>query len=236
MGTLISQEWAYDTDANKKTIRFTYQDLNGFGSETENMANQQYRVRDGVYEYSGELVYFWGGTTGGGGSEGGGGSPTGADSPLLEVTSSAVAEPIEAHPVFDPIIDSEWDYWNRWKSNPEDPILRGKEPVNEQGFWDPSKLATNTPGGTLYALYKRGTKEYYEPRVTVRQTRLEILGPTLSQVGKIDTCPLTVPNITNFILNSCSGKWNPNTGLWENQYEWIGSRKGWPTGIYGAGT
>jgi hypothetical protein len=233
MGTLISAETSYDTDANRKTIRYTWQSLEGFGNEALGLANQQYRVRDGVYEYSGEQRYFWGGTEGGGGDPGGGGVPSGPESPLLEVSSSAVAEPIEAHPIFDPILDTEWDYWNRWKANPEDPILKGKDPTNAQGFWDPAKLSTSTPGGTLYALYKRGTKEYYESRVVIRQTRLESLGPTLSKVGKIDTPPLSVPGITNYILNQCSGKWNPNTGYWENTYEWIGSRKGWPTGLYG---
>jgi hypothetical protein len=234
MGTLVGKEITYNTDAGTKTIRDTYQALDGWGTEVEGLANQQYRVRDGIYEYSGEVVYFWGGIEGGGGGSGGGGQGTGPDSPLLQVSSSAVSEPIEAHPAFDSIIASEWDYWNRWKSNPEDPILKGKEPTNEQGFWDPSKLETSTAGGTLYELYKRGTKEYYEPRVVIRQTIFESLPPVLSMVGKISEPPITVPNITNYILNSGEGKWNPKTGLWENTYEWIGSRKGWPVGIYGA--
>jgi hypothetical protein len=232
MGTLISQEILYNTDANTKTVRLTYQSLEDYGTECENMANQRYALKDGVFEYSGETVFFWGGINGGGGGTGGGGQGTGADSPLLEVSSASTAEPIENHPAFDDIISSEWDKWNRWKANPEDPLLSGQTPTNSRGFWDPSLLGVNTPGGTLYALYQRGIREYYEPKVVIRQTRFENAAPNLSLVGKIDEPPVLVGGMTNYLLNSGQGRWNGKNGIWENTYEWLGSRKGWPSGLY----
>lgn len=233
MGTLISAETNYNTDANTKTIRYTYQSFEDFGDECLGLANQQYRVRDGVFEYSGEVIYFWGGTSGGGNGGGGGGDPTGDNSPLLEVSSAATAEPIEAHPYFDNIAQTEWDKWNRWKANPEDPILKGVAPMNSRGFFDPAEAEVGTKLADLYALYFRGVKEYFEPKVVIRQTRFEAVKPALQYVGKISTPPIDPGGMANYILNTGNGKYDPRNGTWENTYEWIGSRKGWPATIYG---
>lgn len=237
MGTLISEETIYNTEAATKTIRYTYQSLQDFGSEVENMSNQTYKISGGVYEYSGESVFFW--NNSGGGPGGGGGT----GETQLSVSGAASTEPIEAHPAFDAFGDDtdSWDAWNRWKANPQDPknlnLTIGGSPVltDDLGYFDPSKYGADSPIGTLYRLYMRGTKEYYEPKVIVRLTRFESAAPPLSLVGKISAPPIDPGGMVNYLLNNAEGRYTPSTGLWENTYEWIGSRKGWPTAIYGAG-
>jgi hypothetical protein len=238
MGTLISEEWLYNSEAATKTFRRSFQSLSGFGSEVEGMANQTYKAQDGVYEYSGEDVYYYAGISGGGPSGGGGGG-TGPDSILLTVSAAASTEPIEAHPRFDGLLtNSGWDTWNRWKANPEDPKNFGVGLTNAQGYFDPSLYTATDAYGVLYVLYMRGIREYYEPKVVVRQTRFEAGAPTLSAVGKIDSPPINPAGsgMTNYILNSADGRYNASNAVWENVYEWVGSRKGWDVNLYGAGT
>jgi hypothetical protein len=235
MGTLISEEWLYNSEANTKTFRKSYQDLTGFGVEVENMANQTYKISNGIFEYSGEDIYYFAGTSGGGPSGGGGGG-TGPDSVLLTVSASAATEPIEAHPFFDQYnaTPEEWDTWNRWKADPQDPKNKGVGVVNALGYFDPSLYSNETFYGQLYGLYMRGIREYYEPRVTVRQTRFESGAPNLANVGKIDAPPINPAGsgMANYILNSADGKYNATNAVWENVYEWVGSRKGWDANLY----
>jgi hypothetical protein len=235
MGTLISEETIYNTEAATKTIRYTYQSLEDFGTEVENMANQTYKVSGGVYEYSGENVFFW--NNAGGGPGGGGG--TGETE--LSVSGAATVEPIENHPYFDSIGggNDAWDAWNRWKANPQDPknynlVIPGYTVLNDDlGYFDPSKYPSDNALGVLYQLYMRGTKEYYEAKVVVRLTRFENAAPPLTLIGKINAPPIDPGGMTNYILNNAEGRYTPSTQLWQNTYEWVGSRKGWPTAIYG---
>lgn len=238
MGTLISEEWIYNSEAATKTFRKTYQSLDAFGNEVEGMANQTYKIQDGVYEYTGENVFYYAGTSGGGASGGGSGG-TGPDSILLSVSAAASTEPIEAHPAFDGLLtNAGWDAWLRWKANPEDPKNAGLGMVNAQGYFDPSLYPVSNAYGTLYELYMRGIREYYEPKVVVRQTRFEAGAPNLSAVGKIDAPPINPAGsgMTNYILNSADGRYNATNAIWENVYEWVGSRKGWDPKLYAQGT
>ena len=236
MGTLISEETIYNTEAATKTIRYTYQSLEDFGDEVNEMANQTYKISGGVYEYSGESVFFW--NNSGGGPGGGGG--TGETE--LSVSGAASVEPIEAHPSFDYAQNDVegWDAWNRWKANPQDPknlnlIINGEAaPKDDLGYFDPSKALPGSIAHTLFNLYKRGTKEYYEPKVVVRLTRFENAAPPLTYVGKINAPPIDPGGMANYILNSAEGRYTPSTKLWQNTYEWVGSRKGWPVALYGA--
>ena len=235
MGTLISEETIYNTEAATKTIRYTYQSLEDFGTEVENMANQTYKISNGVYEYSGEDVYFW--NNAGGGPGGGGG--TGETE--LSVSGASSIEPIENHPRFDFAQEDRdgWDAWNRWKANPQDPknlnlVINGQPVLTDNlGYFDPSKYDTNTIFGVLYEFYKRGTTQYYEPKVVVRLTRFENAPPPLEFVGKINTPPIDPGGMVNYILNNAEGRYTPSTKLWQNTYEWVGSRTGWNPGLYG---
>lgn len=237
MGTLISEETIYNTEAATKTIRYTYQSLQDFGTEVENMSNQTYKISNGVYEYSGESVFFWNNPGGGPGGSGGTGETQ------LSVSGAASVEPIETHPAFDTWAGNldYWDAWNRWKANPQDPknlnlvFSDGAAMKDDLGYYDPSKYPPDSMHGTLYRLYMRGTKEYYEPKVVVRLTRFENAAPPLELVGKINTPPIDPGGMTNYLLNNAEGRYTSSTGLWENTYEWLGSRKGWPEGIYGVG-
>jgi hypothetical protein len=38
--------------------------------------------------------------------------------------------------------------------------------------------------------------------------------------------------MANYILNSADGKYNATNAVWENVYEWVGSRKGWDANLY----
>lgn len=238
MGTLISEETIYNTEAATKTLRFTYQSLESFGSEVDQMANQTYKISNGVYEYSGEQVYFW--NNSGGGAGGGGGT----GETQLSVSGAASVDPIETHPAFNDIPGgtAAWDAWNRWKANPQDPknknlTATGFPVINDDlGYFDPSKYELNTIFGTLFQLYSRGTKEYYAPKVVVRLTRFENAAPPLELVGKINTPPIDPGGMVNYLLNNAEGRYTPSTGLWQNTYEWIGSRTGWNTGLYGGTT
>lgn len=235
MGTLISEETIYNTEAATKTLRFTYQSLESFGSEVDAMANQTYKISNGVYEYSGEQVYFW--NNSGGGPGGGGGT----GETQLSVSGAATVDPIESHPAFNDIPggNDAWDAWNRWKANPQDPknknlTVSGFTVLNDDlGYFDPSKYDASTVFGTLFKLYSRGIKEYYAPKVVVRLTRFENAAPPLELVGKINAPPIDPGGMTNYLLNNAEGRYTPSTGLWENTYEWIGSRVGWDTGLYG---
>jgi hypothetical protein len=238
MGTLISEETIYNTEAATKTLRFTYQSLDSFGSEVDGMANQTYKISNGVYEYSGEQVYFW--NNSGGGPGGGGGT----GETQLSVSGAATMEPIENHPAFNDIVggNAAWDAWNRWKANPQDPKNKNLAAsgftviTDDLGYFDPSKYPENEYIGKLYSLYSRGIKEYYTPKVVVRLTRFENAAPPLEFVGKINTPPIDPGGMTNYILNNAEGRYTPSTGLWENTYEWIGSASGWKTELYGATT
>lgn len=235
MGTLISEETIYNTEAATKTLRYTYQSLESFGSEVDGMANQTYKISNGVYEYSGEQVYFWNNT---GGGPGGGG---GTGETQLSVSGAASVDPIETHPAFNniPGQNAAWDAWNRWKANPQDPKNKNLTGVgftvknDDLGYFDPSKYDLNEEFGTLFELYKRGTKEYYAPKVVVRLTRFENAAPPLGLVGKINSPPIDPGGMTNYLLNNAEGRYTPSTGLWQNTYEWIGSREGWKVELYG---
>lgn len=230
--TLVKTEIVYNTRDNSKTTTSTYESFDGFGAEVDNLANRKYSHENGVYRYSGDAVEYFEGT---GQTSGGGGGD------IYSVDISTGSEPIETHPRFTSISQDFWRYWEIWKQDKTNDLLKAANLTGDyttkvtNGYWDPFKF-TASPIVELVTLWQRGTREYLVPKVVSRH-QTSGAPSNLTKVGKIDTPPYTAGVNREWLFTGASSRYNVATGTFETTYEWLASGpKGWEDYIYGAGS
>lgn len=261
MGTQVKYECNYNTKEGIRTQKYFFESLEGFGSEAQNLSNQQYALENGVYKYSGELVEYYelrtggsndsvpgggeGGGGGGGGGSGGGGGGGGSSGNLTndqyQIEISTSMEPLETHPRWSGFSEEFWICWKVWKQDKTSELLTASKlggRTNQKiyvrnGYWDPTHPAQPGEIGLFVKKWTSGVTEYLSPRVIARQTLYNHSPTNLSMVGKISTPPYGGGWNGNWILNGASARKNLSTGVWETTYEWLGSsKKNWDTDLY----
>lgn len=231
--TLVKTEITFNTRDNSKTTTSTYESFDGYGPEINGMANRKFVHENGVYRYSGDVVEYHEGT----GESSGGGATS-----IYSIEISTSSEPIETHPRFKDIGSGFWRYWEIWKGDKTNELLKSSKLTGDfaaavtDGYWDPFKY-TVSPIKELLILWGRGQKEYLSPKVVSRH-RTSGPATNLSQVGKIDTPPYTAGvSGREWLFIGASSSFNASNGTFETTYEWLASGpKGWEDYIYGAGS
>lgn len=232
--TLVKTEITFNTRDNSKTTTETYESFDGYGTEVDGKANRKFSHEGGVYRYSGDTIEYFEGTGQTSGGGGGGGD-------IYSVDISTGTEPIETHPRFAPISNDFWKFWEIWKGDKTNELLKTTNlPAAYQskvtkGYWDPFTF-TESPIAELLVLWKRGTREYLVPKVVSRH-QTSGAPSNLSKVGKIDTPPYTAGISREWLFTGASSRYNVATGTFETTYEWLAAGpKGWEDYIYAQGS
>lgn len=144
-------------------------------------------------------------------------------SAYYSVEASTSTEPIESHPRFDSIRNSEeLQKWSRWKSNPDDPKLAG---------WLP-QYSSEALIHDLYWWFVSGITTYLAPRVTIKITGVFDNPPDVSGVGKTANPGEAFGWTGNFLLVGCSAQQEGTK--YRTSFEYLGSAAGttWDNDLY----
>lgn len=153
---------------------------------------------------------------------GGGGPPTVfPDTWSIEISTSS--EPIENHPLFAGVSDSEWEKVSKWKRNPNDSTLNG---------WTPASAGPT--GAKFQQLFNRGNTTFLSPRIVIKHTFTSLTAPSLTAVG-LRSFPSFASGLTptgvDFIVTGASLV--QEGGYYKVSYEWLGSANyGWDPLLY----
>lgn len=148
--------------------------------------------------------------------------------PVFALDISCTTEPLDSHPYYSQISETERSNWTIWKSNPSlspNPALTPPE-------WNPVTNGSEDIQN-LHYFWSRGVTTYFAPRVVVKCTTLETSAPGTSDVGKISDpgYPGTTSGI-NFILTGISAQQEGEK--YRVTREYLGSPDGtvWDPAIY----